>query len=183
MKTTKFLKMQKEIKNIIIENIEIKKEEIIKEKSGRKQNNQKTNIFQNMNILPIKKHQKGLNDRSPIRKKGIYCCIIRMTLKKNNVFVNLTNLKGQTIIKFTSGLIQKKKNKSKLRSIIKWIIEKLSFPVKNNFDCIKIIIKGHSVKSFSYLKELKRKKLKIIYFESRIPIIHNGCRPPKKRRI
>jgi hypothetical protein len=38
-----------------------------------------------------------------------YCCVIRMTLKKNNVFVNLTKTNGQTIIKFSAGLIQKKK--------------------------------------------------------------------------
>lgn len=48
-----------------------------------------------------------------------YCCIIRMTLKKNNVFVNLTKTTGQTIIKFSAGLVQKKKNKKVLKPTIK----------------------------------------------------------------
>lgn len=46
-------------------------------------------------------------------------CIIKMILKKNNVFVNLTKTNGNTIIKFTSGLIQKKKNKKQLHNLIK----------------------------------------------------------------
>lgn len=46
-------------------------------------------------------------------------CIIRMTLKKNNVFVNLTKTTGQTIIKFSAGLIQKKKNKKVLKPTVK----------------------------------------------------------------
>jgi hypothetical protein len=48
-----------------------------------------------------------------------YCCVIRMTLKKNNVFVNLTKTTGQTIIKFSAGLVQKKKNKKVLKPTIK----------------------------------------------------------------
>lgn len=49
------------------------------------------------------------NQNQNLQNKNQYCCIIRMTLKKNNVFVNLTKTNGQTILKFTAGLIQKKK--------------------------------------------------------------------------
>lgn len=126
-----------------------------------------------------------LNDTKMLTSNNIdqYCCIIRMTLKKNNVFVNLTKTNGETIIKFTAGLIQKKKNKKQIRSLIKWIFEKIAFFAKVNFSCVKIIIKGHTNTPFSYLKEIKRKKLKLISYQHIIPILHNGCRPPKKRRI
>jgi ribosomal protein S11 len=40
----------------------------------------------------------------------LHCCYIRMKLKENNVFVNVTNLKGQTIIKYSSGIISTKGN-------------------------------------------------------------------------
>lgn len=42
------------------------------------------------------------------------CCIVRLSMKKNNVFVNLTNFKGGTILKFSAGLIKKKKNKKRI---------------------------------------------------------------------
>jgi ribosomal protein S11 len=114
-----------------------------------------------------------------------YCCVVRFSMKKNNIFVNLTNLRGQTILKFTAGLIQKRKTKKELRSIVKFIIDKISFFIKANFDCAKIIIKsdGSAKKALSLFKHFKRKKLKIVYFKAHLPIAHNGCRAPKKRRI
>jgi ribosomal protein S11 len=112
-----------------------------------------------------------------------YCCIIHITWKKNNVFVNLTKINGETIIKFSAGLIQKKKNKKLLNSLIKWIFEKVTFFAKVNFTCVKIIIKGNNNINFAYLKDVKRKQLKVISYQYHIPILHNGCRPPKKRRI
>ena len=121
--------------------------------------------------------------------RSSHCCIVIMTLKKNNVFVNVTNLKGQrSVIKFSSGLIQKKKSKKLLKTTAQWMIEKVLLVVKNNFfDCVKMVIKGQNSKSLSYLREFargaKRKKIKIISFQNFVPIAHNGCRPPKKRRI
>lgn len=114
---------------------------------------------------------------------GIYCCYVIIKIKKNNVFINVTKLNGQTIVKYTTGLIQKRKNKKQIRSIVKWIIEKIAIFIKKNYNCIKIKIKGHTNKAISYLKEIKRKKIRIMTYENNTQIVHNGCRPPKKRRI
>ena len=107
--------------------------------------------------------------------------------------MNVTDIHGKTIIKFSTGLstIQKRKSsqKKKLASLAKFILAKIHIFVKNNFDSIKIIIKGEGHKSFSFLKEFLRNKRKlyqrpeILYFENRLPIVHNGCRPPSKRRL
>ena len=40
---------------------------------------------------------------------------------------------------------------------IKFILNKISIFVKNNFDVIRLIVKGKGHKAFSYLKELKKK--------------------------
>lgn len=50
-----------------------------------------------------------------------YCCILIFSVKKdgtnaNKIFVNVTNFKGQTIIKFSSGLIQKSGSKKQIKS-------------------------------------------------------------------
>jgi hypothetical protein len=66
MRTTKPLGMQEGIGNVMAENIKVGKEEVTRERSGRKQNNQKTNILQGTSAWPVKKHQKGPNDRLPI---------------------------------------------------------------------------------------------------------------------
>lgn len=114
---------------------------------------------------------------------GIYCCYVIIGIKKNNVFVNITKMNGQTIIRYTTGLIQKRKNKKQIRSIVKWIIERTATFIKKNFNCIRIKIKGHTNKSISYLKEIRKRKIRIISYENNIQNVHNGCRPPKKRRM
>jgi ribosomal protein S11 len=128
------------------------------------------------------------------------CCVIHTTLKKNNIFVNLTNTEGQTILKFTAGSIRGsfgpqgnrsgKKSKKQPRTAARWIIEKISYFIRNNFDCVKIIVKAcgdaapSSTSLSPYLSELKRrKKLSIVYFQNRVPIVHNGCRVPRRRRV
>jgi ribosomal protein S11 len=129
------------------------------------------------------KQKNLIKTNAPLKHQ--YCCVVRFSMKKNNIFVNLTSLKGQTILKFSAGLIQKRKTKKELRSIVKFIIDKLSFFIKANFDCVKIIIKsdGSAKKALSLFKYFKRKRLKIVYFKAHLPIVHNGCRAPKKRRI
>jgi ribosomal protein S11 len=141
-------------------------------------------------------NKKEIETEQPIIASPIYCCIIHITWKKNNVFVNLTKMNGETIIKFTAGLIQKRKSgkKKQLSSLIKWIFEKITFFAKVNFSCAKIIIKGciHSTTNaatyFNYLKEIKRVRpkgaeLRVLTYQYHIPVLHNGCKPPKLRRI
>ncbi len=134
----------------------------------------------NKNLILQKIHKNNITNLKDIQS---HACILKINLKKNNIFVNLTKTNGETIIKFTAGLIQKKKNKKQLRSLIKWIFEKITFFIQNNFNYVKIIIKGYNKTKPSYLKEIKRKKLKIISFQHIIPIIHNGRRLPKQRYI
>lgn len=50
-----------------------------------------------------------------------YCCILIFSVRSNGtnankIFVNVTNFKGQTIIKFSSGLIQKSGSKKQIKS-------------------------------------------------------------------
>lgn len=66
MNTTKPLGIQEETGNVMAENRRMGKEEVTEERSGRKQSAQKTNKLQGTGAWPVKKHQKGPNDRLPI---------------------------------------------------------------------------------------------------------------------
>lgn len=135
------------------------------------------------NITEQQENRKNTKKKNNEITGGVYCCNTIMRIKKNNVFINITKLNGQTIVKYSTGLIQKKKNKKQLRTSAKWIIEKIAIFMRRNFNCVKIKIKGQTNKTITYLKEMKRKKIKIITYENNIQNVHNGCRPPKKRRI
>lgn len=124
-----------------------------------------------------------------------YCCIVRLAVvdSQRNVFVNVTNLKGQTIVKFTthmgssSSWAPSKARPQPKRSVIRWIIDRVGSAIGGHYDYTKVIVQTRSSETLLYLKESLRKywhkRPKIIYYKGLIPIAHNGCRPPKKRRV
>ena len=73
------------------------------------------------------------------------------------------------------------------RSVIRGIIERVGSAIGGHYDYTKVVVQARSIEMILYLKESLRKywhkKPKIIYYAGRVPIAHNGCRPPKKRRI
>ena len=115
--------------------------------------------------------------------------ITRVTVEKNNVSVNLTNTKGQTTIKSPCGTARLRvtKKKKPLRSAAKRIAGKSIPLAKSNPYRAKLAMRGIPSGRKSLSKDLRvsasRTKLNVVSFQSRIPLIHNGCRPPKKRRI
>jgi hypothetical protein len=76
---------------------------------------------QTLEMTEQQETRKGTNKKTKNNEitGGVYCCNTIMRIKKNNVFINITKLNGQTIIKYSTGLIQKKKNKKQLRTSAK----------------------------------------------------------------
>ena len=122
-----------------------------------------------------------------------YCCIVRLAVvdSQRNVFVNVTSLKGQTVVRFTthmgSSWASSKARPQPKRSVIRWIIDRVGSAIGGHHDYTKVIVQTRSSEMLLYLKESLRKywhkRPKIIYYKGLIPIAHNGCRPPKKRRV
>jgi len=84
----------------------------------------------------------------------------------------------------TTGSIQKRKTKRELRNMLHFMLENTSFFVKANFDSMRIVVKGSTLKrTLGIFKHLRSKSTPIMGFKVRVPVLHNGCRPPKKRRI
>lgn len=163
----------------------------ITNKIGKNEEEIKENPQENLVI-------NGKKKNAPLEKKKYPLGIVRITWKKNNIFMNVHDIKGKTIIKFSSGLVQKNSNKKNLFSIAKFLLNKVRVFIKNNFYTVRIIIKGGGLKSLALIKQLqkqqkqqahekqKKEKIwdsKIIYFENKLPLVHNGCRLPKKRRL
>lgn len=61
------------------------------------------------NITEQQENRKNTKKKNNEITGGVYCCNTIMRIKKNNVFINITKLNGQTIVKYSTGLIQKKK--------------------------------------------------------------------------
>ena len=110
--------------------------------------------------------------------------IIHIKSNFNNTLITLTNLKGDTIAWSSSGSCRFKGARKSTPFAAKIAIETI---LKRCFDFgikqVKILINGPGPGRETVIRILQKGDLKIILIRDMTPIPHNGCRPPKKRRI
>jgi len=110
--------------------------------------------------------------------------IIHIKSNFNNTLITLTNLKGDTIAWSSSGSCGFKGARKSTPFAAKIAIETI---LKRCFDFgikqVKILINGPGPGRETVIRILQKGDLKIILIRDMTPIPHNGCRPPKKRRI
>ena len=84
----------------------------------------------------------------------------------------------------STGFIEKRKVKKELRKMLNFMLGSTSYFVQANFDSMHIFVKGSSLKSvLPIYNTLRFKETPITGLKVCSPVLHNGCRPPKKRRI
>lgn len=113
-------------------------------------------------------------------KKGLL--YIRSTF--NNTLLTLTNTKYEVIFWISAGSCGFKGARKGTPFAAKKTIEKL---IKYCYDQdilrLKIIVKGTGPGRESIIRSLQKSQFEINLICDRTPIPHNGCRPPKKRRV
>jgi small subunit ribosomal protein S11 len=122
-----------------------------------------------------------------ITETAIGCLKIRPTV--NNIFITLTNTKGNVLVSSHSGLLKFKGSKKRTAYIAGLVIKNVVRKIKKkNFDINGYIVQLYgSLKNWSFktaLKKLYELKLKNIFFlQYIIKHTHNGLRNKKKRRL
>ena len=110
--------------------------------------------------------------------------IIYIKSNFNNTLITLTNLKGDTIAWSSAGSCgfkgARKGTPFAAKIAIETILKRcLDFGIKQ----IKILINGPGPGRETVIRSLQKAGLQIILIRDITPIPHNGCRPPKKRRV
>ena len=129
----------------------------------------------------IKKEKKIFQKkiRRKISKGTIY---IQATF--NNTIVTLANLTGDVVTWSSAGSCGFKGARKGTPFAAKIVIENI---LKRCFDFgikqIKIFVNGPGPGRETAIRSLQKAGLQIILIRDITPIPHNGCRPPKKRRI
>lgn len=101
-----------------------------------------------------------------------------------NTILSLTNKEGQLYKQWSSKSLKKTAN---LKKNSPYNIHLISHKVKKylllkKIYCLKIFIKGYGPGRFNVIKNLKSKKLKIIFIYDLTNLPFNGCRAPKQKR-
>ena len=118
------------------------------------------------------------------QKKSVDIGIANIKTTFNNTIVTITDILGNTLCwasSGTSGFKGARKNtpfaaQSAARNAALKAIEL-------GMEKIEIVIKGRGNGRETSIRAIKAVGLNILSIEDRTAIAHNGCRPPKKRRL
>lgn len=118
------------------------------------------------------------------QKKSVSVGIANIKTTFNNTIVTITDMFGNTICwasSGTSGFKGARKNTPFAAQSAARNAGLKAFEL--GLQKIEIVIKGRGNGRETSIRALKSVGLNIVSIEDRTPIAHNGCRPPKKRRL
>jgi small subunit ribosomal protein S11 len=111
-------------------------------------------------------------------------CIIHINSTQNNTILTASNLDNQVISTKTMGLSTKKRGKRSVPNGALLTGESLgSLLVDKGYSLIQIRIKGFGSGRENAIQGLITSGLKVAEILDITQVPHNGCRPPKRRRI
>lgn len=127
--------------------------------------------------------KKSLKKNKKI-KKTVPNAIAHIQASFNNTIITITDRQGNTLSWSTSGNSGFKGSRKSTPFAAQIAAERaaelsLEYGVKN----IDVLVKGPGPGRESAVRSLNAKGLKVTSITDVTPLPHNGCRPPKKRRV
>lgn len=102
----------------------------------------------------------------------------------NNTIITVTSTKGETLTWSSSGSVGFKGSRRSTSYAAQMAAEDLGFKIQAlGVSEVIIILKGIGQGRNTAPKGLQKSGLKILSIRDVTPIPHNGCRPPKRRRV
>ncbi len=102
----------------------------------------------------------------------------------NNIIITLTNLKGQTVAWSSAGKMGfrgSKKNTPYAGQVASSDAARMAYEA--GLRKVKVYVNGPGGGRESAIRALHTNKIEITEIVDITPVPHNGCRPPKKRRV
>jgi small subunit ribosomal protein S11 len=102
----------------------------------------------------------------------------------NNIIISLTNKTGQTISWSSAGKMGfkgSKKNTPYAAQMAAADAAKVAFDA--GLKRVDVYVKGPGAGRESSIRSLAQSGIEIVMIKDVTPLPHNGCRPPKKRRV
>ena len=102
----------------------------------------------------------------------------------NNIIISITNLKGEVISWSSAGKMGFKGSKKNTPFAAQTAARAAALKaIDMGMAKVEVVINGRGNGRETSIRALKTAGLNIISIEDRTSIPHNGCRPPKKRRL
>ncbi|HOK00461.1 MAG TPA: 30S ribosomal protein S11 [Candidatus Pacearchaeota archaeon] len=147
----------------------------------------KTRIIQKSEEELLKEKEKIESAVKKEIKKPVYkkeFGKIYISSSYNNTIITLTDERGNVLSWVSAGSIGFKGTKKATPFAASKVAEAIALAVKKiGIDKISVFVKGIGSGRDSALRSLVNQGLNIISIKDITPIPHNGCRPPKVRRV
>ena len=129
--------------------------------------------------------------RQPIRKSGfkrnknnLITGIVNIQSTFNNTIVTITNLNGNVVSWASTGSLGFRGARKSTPFAAQTASEKAALEALNTgMKTVKILIKGQGSGRETAIRAIKNAGFDIVSIQDITSIPHNGCRPPKRRRI
>ena len=130
-------------------------------------------------MAAVKKVVKKRRERKNVEKGVAH---IRSTF--NNTIVTITDVQGNAIAWGTSGEMGFKGSKKSTPYAAQTAAEHAAkLAVDNGMKTVEVLVRGPGAGRESAIRALATAGLEITMIKDVTPIPHNGCRPPKRRRV
>ena len=107
-----------------------------------------------------------------------------ITASFNNIIISLTNNKGEVISWSSAGKMGfRGSKKSTPFAAQSASVEAAKKAMEHGLSSVEVRVKGPGAGRENAIRALVAAGLKITSVADRSPIPHNGCRPPKRRRV
>lgn len=124
--------------------------------------------------------------KSPKRKvrKNIIRAIAHIKATFNNTLITITDPSGNTICSSSAGCVGFKGSRKSTPFAAQQAAQRAAgIAMRNGVREIEVKVKGPGSGRESAISALQQVGLRIASIEDVTPIPHNGCRPPKRRRV
>lgn len=127
----------------------------------------------------VKKEVKTETPSTKIKEGKIY-----ISSSYNNTIITLTDLKGNVLAWTSAGAIGFKGTKKATPFAASKVAEAIMLTIqKIGIEKIAVFVKGIGSGRESAVRSLAARGLDIVAITDITPVPHNGCRPPKARRV
>jgi len=125
--------------------------------------------------------------KAKIKKKvfqDIASCIAHIQATFNNTIITITDRKGNAITWASSGFVGFSGSKKSTPFAAQRAAERVARKAKElGVKQVEVYVKGPGSGRESAIRAIQAAGLSVIAIRDVTPIPHNGCRPPKRRRV
>ena len=117
-------------------------------------------------------------------RKNVVRAIVHIRATFNNTLITITDLDGDTICAGSAGCVGFKGSRKSTPFAAQQAAQRCAgAAMRNGVREVEIRVKGPGSGRESAISAIQQAGLRIASIEDVTPIPHNGCRPPKRRRV